>query len=90
MNFLEYGGEVKKVPAYTADKGSRLFPYVEKWAGGASEMFGKEDKAMKMAGGIIENQPFKQGTFHMTRALREGLPKLESEIMLTGKRMKPK
>ena len=90
MNFLEYGGKVKKVPAYTEDHGTRLFPYVEKWAGGASEMYGKEDKAMKMAGAIYEEQPFKQGTFHMTRALREGLPDLESEIMKTYHRMKPK
>ena len=89
MNFLEYGGEVKKVPAYTRDHGTRLIPYVKKWAGGASEMFGNEDKAMKMAGSIYDNQPFTEGTFHMTRSLREGLPDLESEIMRTAHRMKP-
>jgi hypothetical protein len=53
-------------------------------------MFGKEDKAMKMAGAIYDNQPFTEGTFHMQRALREGLPDLESEIMRTAHRMKPK
>ena len=90
MNFLEYGGEVKKVPAYTRDHGTRLIPYVKKWAGGASEMFGNEDKAMKMAGSIYDNQPFTEGTFHMRRALQEGLPDLESEIMKTYYRMKPK
>ena len=88
MNFLHYGGKVKKVPAYTEDKGSRLFPYVEDWHSAAG--YGKEDRAMKMAGGIIDNQPFTQGAFHMRNALREGLPDLESEIMRTYHRMKPK
>tara|TARA_Y100000401_G_scaffold95290_1_gene81951 strand:+ start:258 stop:770 length:513 start_codon:yes stop_codon:yes gene_type:complete len=83
MNFLEYGGEVKKIPAYTADKNSRLFPYVENWHSAA--MYDKEDKAMKMAGAIHANQPFKQGTFHMTNALREGLPALEGEVIRVAK-----
>ena len=89
MGLMEYGGPVKEVPAYTRDYGTRLIPYVKKWAGGTAEMFGSEDRAMKMAGAIYDNQPFMEGTFHMKRALREGLPDLESEIMRTYHRMKP-
>jgi len=89
MNFLEYGGKVKEVPAYTRDHGTRLIPYVKKWSGGSAAMFSNEDRAMKMAGSIYDNQPFTEGTFHMQRALREGLPDLESEIMRTAHRMKP-
>ena len=88
MNFLHYGGKVKKVPAYTEDKGSRLFPYVQDWHSAAG--YDKEDRAMKMAGAIYDNQPFTQGAFHMRNALREGLPDLESEIMRSYHRMKPK
>jgi len=92
MNYLHYGGEVKNVPAYTEDFGTNLVPG-NKYGGNYTKYWPSlSDKAsqMKMSAAIYDNDPFTEGAFHMENALREGLPDLESEIMRTAHRMKPK
>jgi len=54
-----------------------------------SNLEGYADNVFAMTYAIKNNQPFEQGGFFMQRALKEGLPNLESEVMRTAHRMKP-
>ena len=63
INFIEYGGYMKKMPAYNNKKSSsNLGPYAKN--------YGFEDTG-KLAGAIKANQPFEFGTFAMTNALTD-------------------
>ena len=80
MGLMEYGGEV-------ADDDITGAPY--------SNLDDYADNVFAMTYAIKKNQAdgkgaFREGGFAMQRALREGLPDLESEIMRTYHRMKPK
>ena len=79
MGLMEYGGDI-------VDDDISGAPY--------SNLEDYADNIFAMTYGIKKNQAdgqgaFKEGGFAMQRALREGLPDLESEIMRTAHRMKP-
>ena len=83
MGLMEYGGEVADDVSSALDGA----PY--------SNLEDYTDNVFAMTYAIKKNQAdgkgaFREGGFAMTRALREGLPDLESEIMRTYHRMKPK
>tara|TARA_R110002096_G_scaffold284939_1_gene478801 strand:+ start:339 stop:857 length:519 start_codon:yes stop_codon:yes gene_type:complete len=84
---MEYGGPspMPSAPSRTHEGNPAIRDYAYIY-----ESTNSSDPFFELARGIYKNQPFKHGTFHMQRALREGLPKLESEIMKTYYRMKPK
>ena len=77
---MEYGG-YSPMPS---SKSKSIVEYGYIYEGG-----GSNDPFFELARGVWQNQPFAEGTFYMKRALREGLPDLESEIMRTAHRMKP-
>ena len=63
INFIEYGGYIKKLPAYNNKKSpSNLGAYAKN--------YGFKDTG-KLAGAIKDNQPFEFGTFAMTNALTD-------------------
>ena len=80
MGLMEYGGDV-------ADDDISGAPY--------SNLDDYADNVFAMTYAIKKNQAdgagaFREGGFAMERALQEGLGDLESEIMKTYHRMKPK
>lgn len=80
---MEYGGYVD-MPAYTDDYNTNLNDYSKPGPYGIS----KDDSNKFLALAIWDNQPFAEGTFAFTNARRDGMKKLESEVMRVGHRMK--
>tara|TARA_R100001230_G_scaffold7267_1_gene2759 strand:+ start:4 stop:513 length:510 start_codon:yes stop_codon:yes gene_type:complete len=80
---MEYGGYLKKIPAFTDDYNTNLNPY-SKQKGDMS----KEDANAFLAEAIYESQPFKEGTFAFTNARRDGIKALEGEVIRVANRMK--
>ena len=83
---MEYGGysPMPSAPSKTHKGNPGIVEYAYVYSSTNSS-----DPFFELARGVFLNQPFKEGTFYMQRALREGLPDLESEIMRTAHRMKP-
>jgi hypothetical protein len=80
---MEYGGYVD-MPAYTDDYDTNLNDYSNPGPWGIS----RYDSNKFLALAIWDNQPFAEGTFAFTNARRDGMKKLESEVMRVGHRMK--
>jgi hypothetical protein len=80
---MEYGGysPLPSVPSKTHEGSKSIVKYTYHYDHAQSFWW--------LAQNIHRNQPFQEGLFYMRRALNEGLPKLESEIMKTYHRMKP-
>ena len=68
-----------------SSKSDSIVEYGYKYEGG-----GSNDPFFELARGIWQNQPFAQGTFACRNALLEGMDDINSEIMRTAHRMKPK
>jgi hypothetical protein len=83
---MEYGGysPMPSSPSRTHKGNPGIIEYAYVYSSTNSD-----DPFFELARGIHKNQPFEQGVFYMQRALREGLPNLESEIMRTAHQMKP-
>ena len=80
---MEYGGYLKKIPAFTDEYNTNLNPY-SKQKGDMS----KEDANAFLAEAIYEADPFKEGTFAFTNARRDGIKALEGEVIRVANRMK--
>ena len=78
---IEYGG-YSPMPSSKSDS---IVEYGYKYEGGGSTA-----PFFELARGIWQNQPFAQGTFACRNALLEGMDDINSEIMRTAHRMKPK
>ena len=80
---MEYGGysPLPSVPSKTHEGSPTIVKYAYHYDHAQSFWW--------LAQNIHRNQPFQEGLFYMRRALNEGLPKLESEIMKTYHKMKP-
>jgi hypothetical protein len=78
---IEYGG-YSPMPS---SKSKSIVEYGYIYEGGDSS-----DPFFELARGIWQNQPFAQGTFACRNALLEGMDDINSEIMRTAHRMKPK
>jgi len=79
---MEYGGysPMPSAPSKTHKGNPGIVEYAYVYSSTNSD-----DPFFELALGIFENQPFKEGTFFMRNALREGLPALEGEVIRVAK-----
>ena len=78
---IEYGG-YSPMPSSKSDS---IVKY-----GYVYESTNSSDPFFELARGVWQNQPFAEGTFACRNAILEGMDDINSEIMRTAHRMKPK
>ena len=84
---IEYGGysPMPSAPSKTheGNPGIKEYAYIYSSTNSSDPFF-------ELARGIFKNQPFAEGTFACRNAILEGMDDINSEIMRTAHRMKPK
>jgi len=86
-NIIEYGGysPMPSAPSRTHEGNPGIIEYAYVYSSTNSS-----DPFFELARGVWQNQPFAEGTFACRNAILEGMDDINSEIMRTGHRMKPK